>query len=177
MPATIMLQERNRRAKDRIQAGWGPVGKVSVADVRERPTMQVSASVFPRTHADTLQVFVRDRTADDVTVCTDDVPARIGIDRKHETVNHSAGEHGRDKAHARDTDRFRSMSRRCFNGIFHKPTSKHTDCHIQEFGGQGNVHDPATIFQMTPLVREMVGKRLCHRDPVADNGLSSGAER
>jgi len=147
-------RERNRYAKDRLRAGRGPAGKVAVACVRDhRPTKQVSASVVARTDADTLQGLLKDGTEDDVTVCTDEAQTHIGIDRKRETVNHSAGEHVRDEAHTRGTDFSWSMSRRCFNGTFNKPSPRHPDRDIQEFAGRHNVRDLDTLFSDDPADR------------------------
>ena len=78
--------------------GRGSIGKAIVAGVKERETKTVSAAVVEKTDAKTLQKFVTDRTKADATVYTDEATAYTGLPRKHETVNHGAGEYVRGRS-------------------------------------------------------------------------------
>ncbi|MDE0534298.1 MAG: IS1595 family transposase [Albidovulum sp.] len=87
----------NKKRKERKEAGIGrrSAGKAIVAGVKDRETRKVSMAVVRSTNAKTLQAFVTDRTEETATVYTDEAGAYKGIDRAHESVNHSAHEYVR----------------------------------------------------------------------------------
>ncbi len=167
--------EKNRHAKDRLNAGRGAVGKTAVVGVKDRETNEVSAKVVPDTKAKTLQGFVEERTKPETQVYTDDARAYVGIDRPHESVSHSTGEYVRDDVHTNGMESFWSMFRRGHKGVYHKMSPKHLQRYVNEFSGRHNVREQDTIDQMGSVVAGMVGRRLMYRDLTADNGLSSGA--
>ena len=166
----------NERRKELRDTGRGPVGKVAVAGIKDRPTNQVSAKVVEHTDADTLQGFVRNHTAPGATLYTDDAPVYDGMpDFEHESVKHSVGEYVRQQAHTNGIESFWSMLKRAHKGTFHKLSPKHLNRYVQEFAGRHNVRELGTLAQMRDTVARLVGHNLLYRDLIADNGLPSTA--
>lgn len=52
---------------------------------------------------------------------------------------------------------------------------KHLQRNVAEFSGRHNDRESDTIDQMSSLVRGIAGKRFTCEEPVAPNGLDSGA--
>ncbi len=80
-------RESNKHASRKLNQGRGPVGKATVAGVKDRTTGRVSLAVVPDTTRATLQGFVRSRTAGDAMVYTDEAMAYRGLPN-HQTVGH-----------------------------------------------------------------------------------------
>ena len=131
--------------------------------------------MVPDTRAKTLQDFAEGRTESEARVCTDDGGGYVGMDRSHESVNHSAGEHVRDMAHTSGIESFRATLERSRKGTFRKFSKKHLNRYAREFAGRHDDRDSDTPDMMAGVVSGMVGKRLRHGDLKADNGLASGA--
>ncbi len=70
----------------------GNANKSIVAGVRDRATGRVSAARVESTDRPTLQGFVVERAVPTATVYTDEHLSYLGIPRRHQTVNHSAGQ-------------------------------------------------------------------------------------
>ena len=124
--------------------------------------------------------FVEDRVAYGAKVYTDEakaygpLPTMLnGYD--HETVIHSVKEFVRGQVHTNGVESFWSMLKRAHKGTFHKMSPKHLVRYIQEFAGRHNMRESGTIDQMRETVARFVGRRLLHRNLIADNGLSSAA--
>ena len=96
-------------------------------------------------------------------------------DFEHEALNHSVGEYVRGMAHTNGIESFWATLRRAHKGVYHKLSPKHLHRYIAEFAAKHNIREADTLDQMAAVVAGMVGKRLCYRDLIADNGLSSGA--
>ena len=141
----LVLQGGGKR---RGTPGRGAVGKVVVAGVKERRSRRIVARVVPNTKKQTLQGFVHANADPSANVYTDELESYAGVSDRHETVVHSAGEYVRGQGHT--------------NGI-------------ESFWSRHNMRDMSTEDQMTHLAAGMIGRRLMHRDLIADNGLSSGA--
>lgn len=163
-----------RKAKREELSGRGSVGKTAVIGAKDRATNQVRASVIEKTDAATLKGFVRDNTKPTASVYTDDATAYDGLPNR-ETVKHSVGEYVRGMAHTNGIESFWSVLKRAHNGTFHKLSPKHLDRYVREFAGKHNLRLLDTEDQMAHVASALIGKRLMHRDLVADNGLSSGA--
>ena len=91
--------EKNKHKSKKLNAGRGTVGKTAVVGVKDRESNQVAAKVVPDTTAKTLQGFVEGHTEPSAQVYTDEGTSYVGMDRAHETVNHSARVFVRDMAH------------------------------------------------------------------------------
>jgi len=167
--------EKNKHADKKLNAGRGTVGKAIVVGVKDRDSNQVAAKVISDTKAETLQNFVESRTEPEAQVYTDTGSGYVGMDRAHESVNHSAREYVREMARTNGIESFWSMLKRAHKGTFHKFSKKHFHRYIGEFSGRHNDRDTDTVDQMDGVVSVMVGKRLRYSDLIADNGLNSGA--
>ena len=88
---------------------------------------------------------------------------------------HSVGEYVRKQAHTNGVESFWSMLKRGHYGTFHKISPKHMDRYVSEFVGRHNMRESDTREQMGAVVIGMERKRLRYREPIADNGLDSGA--
>ncbi len=67
-----------------------------------------------------------------------------------------------------------AVLKRARKGKFHKVSPKHLQRYVSEFAGEHNVRQSETLTQMQYTVARLVGRRLLHRDLIADNDLSSG---
>ena len=166
--------EKNKHAKDKLNAGRGPVGKTAVVGAKDRATKQVAARVITEVDKPTLNGFVDQHAAPSAMVYTDGSSAYKGR-ANHEAVAHSAGEYVRGKAHTNGVESFWSMLKRAHKGTFHRMSAKHLQRYVNEFCGRHNIRDLDTIRQMEHVVVRMVGKRLMCRDLIADTGQSAVA--
>ena len=169
------MSNAQRRELAKAGAGRGAVGKVAVVGAKCRASNQVRAEVVEATDKATLHDFVEDSAEKGATVFTDDAAAYGGIPFDHESVKHSVSKYVRDMAHTNGIESFWSMLKRAHKGTFHKISPKHLQRYVSEFAGKHNIRQSGTLAQMRDTVARLVGRRLLHRDLIADNGLSSGA--
>ena len=167
--------EKNKHKDKKLSAERGCVGRDIVAGVKDRETGQVAAKVVPDTTAKTLQGFVECHSEATAQVYSDDGRGYVGIDRAHETVNHSAGEYVRDMSQTNGFKSFWATLERGHKGVFHKFSKKHLQRYVDEFAGRHNARNRDTLDMMNGVVSGMVGKQLRYEDLIAENGLSCGA--
>ncbi len=165
----------NEKRKELEGTGRGMTGKAIVVGAKDRKTNKIKAQVVEDTKAETLQDFVETSTQETAQIYTDDSRSYIGLNRKHESVNHSLQEYVRDLAHTNGIESFWAMVKRAHKGTYHKFSKKHLGRYIIEFAGRHNVRELDTIHQMNNVVLNMDGKRLKYRHLIAKNGRSSGA--
>ena len=103
-------------------------------------------------------------------VYTDDASAYGGMRRRHETVNHSAGEYVRGMAHTNGMESFWAMLRRGHIGTYHKMSWKHLDRYIREFVGRHNDRPLDAAAQLSRMACGVIGKQLRY----SGGGISSG---
>ena len=165
------------KAKRKTLTGRGAVGKEAVVGTKDRETNRVAVHHIQNTDAPHVAGFIAEKTEPGATVYTDEAAAYNPLSAwfDHESVNHGTGEYVRDQAHINGMESFWSMLKRAHKGVYHKLSAKHLQRYVQEFAGRHNVRESDTIDQMGAVVAGMIGKRLCYRDLIADNGLSSGA--
>ena len=130
MPGPVEADEsyfggkNKNRHDDKKQGGRGTAGKMAVAGVVSRSTRQVATQKIMRSDAATLIPFVEGAVDPGATVYTDDhgvytyLPSLFNR-LHHETVNHSAGEYVRSKAHTNGVESFWAMLTRGYVGVFH----------------------------------------------------------
>jgi len=147
-------------SRRKTMTGRGSVGKTAVVGAKDRKTGKVTATVVQATDRETLQGFVEDVTDGEATVYTDEAAAYKGMDRDHESVNHSVKEFVNDMAHTNGLESFRATLKRGYYGTFHHVSGAHLKRYMAEFSGRHNDRNSDTIDMMTPLVAGMVGKRL-----------------
>lgn len=155
----------NKKRKE--HTGRGTSGKTAVLGGKDRDGNQVVAVSVKSTDKKTLHGFIEAVTEKDCKVYTDDAPAYSGLDREHETVNHSISEYVRDQAHTNGIESFWALMKRGYHGTYHHMSAKHLDRYVKEFSGRHNIREMNTIDQMTSVARGMVGKRLKYRDLIA----------
>ena len=170
--------EKNKHAKDKLNAGRGPVGKTAVVGVKDRETNRVVARVIADVDGATLNGFVDQHTDPDADVYTDGSTCYKGRPN-HQAVAHSAGEYVRYldgvKVHTNGVESFWSMLKRAHKGTFHRLSDKHLQRYVSEFAGRHNIRELDTIDQMQDVVAGLIGRRLLYRDLVADTYLSPAA--
>ena len=170
----------NVKRKELEGAGRGPVTMTAVVAAKDRDSKQVVARVIERTDAETLQGFVDDHATGDAKLYTDDATAYKGSGRHHETVKHSAAEYVRyleaETVHTNGVESFWSMLKRAHKGVYHRLSPKHLQRYVAMFAGRQNIRDLDTLSQIQHVVAAMVGKRLMHRDLVADTARSAVAQ-
>ena len=167
---TYIGGKRRNMPKDKRAhlTGRGAVGKAVVAGAKDRATNTVSAEVVGGTDYDTLQSFVASHAAPEAKVYTDQHRAYQGMPFDHETVNHSVSEYVRDQAHTQGIESFWATLKRAYHGTYHHLSPKHLQRYVSEFAAKHNIRDRDTIDQMNAVVAGMVGKRLMHRELIAD---------
>ena len=165
----------NAKRKALADTGRGAVGKTAVVGIKDRESNRMSACVLERTDKAALQGFVTEHAAPGVTVYSDEAAAYQGLPFPHEAVKHSVGEFVRGMAHTNGIESFWATLKRAHMGTFHKISPKHLNRYVQEFAGKHNERERDTLDIMRHVVAGLVGKRLLHRDLIADNGLPSGA--
>ena len=146
-------------AKRKELDGRGPVGKVAVVGIKDRPTKLVRAKVVSNTDSETLQGFLRDSVNAGAKVYTDDAPVYDNMPGfEHESVKHlGCRVCARDGAHKR-------------RGEFLVDAQE---------GAQG--HLPQSQCQASPTVRQRVRRPpqstgVRHAGPNAGNGARDGPE-
>ena len=135
--------------------------------MKDRKTNQVAARVVQSTDAPTLQGFVESVTTPDARVYMNEARAYKGMNRDHESVNHSVGEYVREMAHTNGMESFWATLKRGYRGVHHKISPKHLDRYVSEFAGRHNIREADTLKQMEAVVTRMVGKRIMYQDLIA----------
>ena len=90
-------------------------------------------------------------------------------------MRHSVAEYVNGPAHTNGVESFWSMLKRAHKGTFHKISPKHLNRYVKEFAGKHNLRELDTLAQMRDTVARLVGRNLCYRDLIADNGLWNAA--
>ena len=168
-------KEKTKHRSKKLNAGRGGVGKAIVVGVKDRDTNWVAAKVIPDTKAPTLQEFVEGHTEPEAQVYSDEGGGYVGMNRKHDRVNHSAGEYVRNQAHTNGVESFWALLKRGCYGTFHKISKKHLNRYVAEFSGRHNVRRENTADHMRLIVENMKGKRLTYDNLTRDNGHPSGS--
>ena len=160
-------KERNKHAKDKLNAGRGTVGKTAVVGARDRETDDRDAEVTEAIYGPALKGFVERHASKGADVYTDDASAYQGMTgMRHRTVKHSSGEYVHYNVHTNGINSFWSMFKRGIYGTYHKMGVQHLQRYVNEFVGRHNVRELDTVEQMGRIVAGMVGKRLRYRDLV-----------
>ena len=160
-------KEINKHESRRLRVGGGSGGKSPVVGIKDRDTNQVVATPMESVTARNVEAYAGEFLDDaGVTVYTDESRAysRIG---NRESVNHSAGEYVRGKAHTNGIESFWAMLKRGYQGTFHWMSRKHLHRNVNEFAGRHNIRNWDTLDQMSFLAFMMDGKRLRHKDLIA----------
>ena len=141
-------KDKNRHRSKRVSVSGGS-GKVAVIGAIARKGMVV-AKAIERTDAATLQTFVHDTVADDVSlVATDDHSGYRGLKKQgipHESVSHAQGEYVRGKVHTANLDSFWSLFKRGIMGSFHHVSKEYLPLYLNEFSYRHNMRKNPNAF-------------------------------
>ena len=164
-------KNKNRHANKK-QSGRGPSGKMAVAGVVSRGRKQAIAKKVQKADAATLVPFVEGATAPGSTVYTDDAPMYDALPNifnrlQHESVNHSAGEYVRGKAHTNGVESFWALLKRGYTGVFHDITYKHLDRYLAEFSQRWNMLGLSTEERIDAILKAGIGERLTYEELTA----------
>jgi len=159
-------KERNKHANKKSNAGRGTVGKTAVIGVKQRETNKVSASPIASTDSSSVNRYIRDHVRSEAMLYTDSASAYNGVNKKHEAVNHSAGEFVNQQAHTNGIESFWALLKRGYYGTYHRMSEKHLARYVNEFAGRHNIRSKDTIDQMQWIARNMDGKTLTYKDLV-----------
>ena len=162
-------REKNKHERKKRHAGRGSVGKMAVAGARSRATGHVLAQKIERPDAATLIPFAEGATTPGTTIYTDDASVYASLPTifnriHHETVNHSAGEFVRGKAHTQGVESFWAMLKRGYHGVFHDITYKHLDRYLAEFSHRWNMLGLSSSQRLDAILRAGVGGRLTYEE-------------
>ena len=170
--------ERNKPKSKRSNQGRGPKGKPAVVGAKDRATNKVTAEVVDDVTGETMQGFVKERTAqgskvymDDQKSCKDLANAPSDSNTmfsfgyfEHTYVKHSVGEYLEGMTHKNGIESFWSMLKRGYHGVYHKMRRKYLQRYVNEFAGRHNLRPIDTINQMQALAYGMIGKQLSYKE-------------
>lgn len=160
-------KEKNKHAKDRRRQRRGAVGKQPVMGFRERSTGNVRAFPIPAADGPILKSKIRENVEAAANLYTDCAAGYKGMrEYRHEAVAHSAGEYVRDQAHTNGIESFWSLLKRGITGSYHHISAKHLSRYVDEFCYWQNNRDARALDFMTETARQLVGRRLTHRQLV-----------
>lgn len=161
-------KERNKHAKDKLNAGRGTVGKTAIVGAKDRETNKVEAQVAEAVDGPTLKGFVERHAQEGADVYTDEASGYQGLSGvHHKQVRHSAKEYVDGDAHTNGIESFWAMFKRGHKGTYHKMSPKHLQKYVNEFKGRHNIRPLDTEEQMRQIFRGMVGKQLRYSDLIA----------
>ena len=161
---------RNKNRHDaKKQSGRGTAGKMAVAGIVSRSSRQVATQKVERTDATVLVPFVEGAVEPGSTVYTDEHGAYTHLPSlfnqlQHETVNHSAGEYVRGKAHTNGVESFWAMLKRGYVGVFHDFTWKHLDRYLAEFSHRWSLLPLSSAQRVDAILKASVGGRLTYEE-------------
>ncbi len=142
-------KEGNKHRSKRAHKGTGATGKVGVIGAIARKGMVV-AQVIEQTNAETIQGFVSQTIADDVSlIATDEHSGYRGLKKKgypHESVSHNKGEYVRGNVHTANLDSFWSLFKRGIMGSFHHVSKEYLPLYLNEFSYRHNARNNPDAF-------------------------------
>lgn len=132
---------------------------------------KVFAKSAPDTKGKTLVQFVKDNTAANITMVTDQYVgygklSTLGF--THETVNHSKGEYVRAGFHTNGIENYWSLLKRGIIGIYHHVSPKHLDRYCAEFTYRFNSRDITNDVRFQDTLKRCDNRRLRYVDLTAE---------
>ena len=155
-------KEKNKHAKDKLDAGRGTVGKQAVLGMKERGGRVVAFPVA-RTDKVELQSAVIENVEPGSNVFTDGNTSYQSLSGyAHDFVKHSAGEYVKGIVHTNGIESFWSLLKRGYVGVFHYMSVKHLFRYVNEFAGRENAgHN--TMAGIDRIIAGAEGRRLDYR--------------
>ncbi|MEZ0169496.1 IS1595 family transposase [Microvirga sp. TS319] len=158
-------REKNKRAKKKLRARRGSVGKTAVVGIHSE-IGDVRAAVVEDTKALMLSAFVRENATPGATVVTDTHGGNVGLRGAgftHIQINHLVGEYVRDMAHTNSIESFWSLLKRRYIGIYHYMSAKHLHRYANKFSFRHNTARAGTRPFIDMAINRMVGKHLTYK--------------
>ncbi len=142
---------------------------MAVAGAVSRTTGKAVAKKVEKTDTPTLAHFLTNHVAPQETLYTDEARAYapLGGLYQHETVNHSAGEYVRGKAHTNGVESFWALLKRGYTGVFHDFTWKHLDRYLAEFSQRWNMLGLTSEQRIDAILNAGVSGRLTYEELIA----------
>ena len=114
----------------------------------------------------TLAPIIREQVASHTHLMTDDAHPYIKVGRefyKHDSVNHTAKEYVRGKAHTNTIESFFSMFKRGIIGTYHHVGTQHLQRYMHEFDFRYNNRKVTDCERAENALKGIDGKRLTYR--------------
>ena len=144
------------RRKRRLEPN---LGKSIVVGAKDQATNLVTARVVDAADADTLEGFVREVSAPDAEVFTDEAKAYSRIKRR--TVQHKRGEYvAPDGAHIQGIESFWATIKRVYKGTHHYMSPKHLQRYVDELAARHGFGRMGALDRMSVIFSRAVGRRL-----------------
>ncbi len=118
--------------------------------------------------AETLRPILMKQIHKDTHIMSDDAvqyPKACKSFKKHSSVNHSAGEYSRGKAHTNTVEGYFSILKRGVIGTYHHLSSHHLHRYVTEFDFRYNHREISDSERSISALKGIDGKRLTYRRP------------
>lgn len=160
-------KEKNKHAKDRLNAGRGTVGKQIVMGAVERGG-KIKVRSVENTDKAEVRDFIVATVAAGTKLYTDSHESYVGLaGYGHESVNHTAGEYVRGLAHTNGIESFWALLKRGYYGTFHWFSVKHLPRYIAEFESRWNLLGLDSDKRMDAMLEFASGQRLTYQRLIA----------
>lgn len=149
--------------------------KVSVVSVLQRGG-RVQSMHVQRVTAENLKPIVEQMVAEDAHVMTDSTNALVGVlkPRKHDRVNHTAGEYARYEdgvcITTNSVEGYFGLLKRGINGVYHHVGKQHLHRYLTEFDYRYNSRKETDSMRTIHALKSSTGKRLMLKDSRQPNG-------
>ena len=154
------------RPKDRLPA---TANKAAVVSLIQRGG-KIHSRHVKRVTAENLRPVIEEMTAPDAHVMTDSSTVLSGatMNRKHDQVNHSAGEYVRREngicITTNSVEGYFATLKRGINGVYHHVSRYHLPKYLTEFDFRYNARDVDDGERTELAIKGSAGKRLTYRD-------------
>lgn len=144
-------KDKNRHRNKRVGISGG-TGKVAVIGAISRKGMVITKAI-ERTDSATLQEFIRESVADNVSLVATDEHSGYRLLKKkgypHQSVSHAKGEYVRGHVHTANLDSFWSLFKRGIMGSFHHVSKQYLPLYLNEFSFRHNArHSPDAFVDL-----------------------------
>jgi transposase-like protein len=160
--------EKNKHASKKTPGNQGRSTKTKtpVLSAVERGGKVYSESM-KTVSAKNIREVLKTHVSKEAVLNTDTFPVytEIGWEyKKHETVDHNAGEYVKGKAYTNTAEGYFSQLKRSLSGTFHSVSSKHLDRYLAEFDYRYNTREEKDGERTKGAIRLVAGKRLSYKD-------------
>jgi transposase-like protein len=122
-----------------------------------------------------IREVLRERVDREAVLNTDTLPVYDKVDKefkKHETVDHNAGEYVHGDVYTNTAEGYFSQLKRSLSGTFHHVSEKHLDRYLAEFDYRYNTRKDKDGERTKEAIKRTAGKRLTYRQTKTNRGES-----